>query len=107
VSALRFKVVLVAVAAGGLVCATAFPGPNETARIKMQLSKKFPIGAQLYGPLRLVVVVCFKLLMGVPWHAFPPEALLVRRIIEDLLLVSEKHAVSVDSVEDVSFPNAD
>jgi len=31
--------------------------------------------------------------MGVPWHAFPPEALLVRRIIEGLLpQISEKHA---------------
>jgi hypothetical protein len=41
--------------------------------------------------------------MGVPWHAFPPEALLVRRIIEGLLPhVSEKHADSVNSVEGVS-----
>jgi hypothetical protein len=38
--------------------------------------------------------------MGVPWHAFPPEALLVRRIIKGLLSqVSDKHAASVNSVE--------
>jgi hypothetical protein len=42
--------------------------------------------------------------MGVPWHAFPPEALLVRRIIGGLLpRVSKKHAASVNSVEGVSF----
>jgi hypothetical protein len=33
--------------------------------------------------------------MGVPWHAFLPEALLVRRIIEGLLpQASEEHAAS-------------
>jgi len=65
------------------------------------------MGAQLYGLLRVVVVFCFKLLMGVPWHAFPPEALLVRRIIKGLLpQISEKHAASVNSVEGVSL-NAD
>jgi hypothetical protein len=59
---------------------------------------------QLYGLLRVVVVFCFKLLMGVPWHAFPPEALLVRRIYKDMLpQISEKHAASVNSVEGVSF----
>jgi hypothetical protein len=42
--------------------------------------------------------------MGVPWHAFPPEALLVRRIIKGLLpQISEKQAVSVNSVEGVSL----
>jgi hypothetical protein len=37
--------------------------------------------------------------MGVPWHAFPPEALLVRRIIEGVFpQISEKRAASVNSV---------
>jgi hypothetical protein len=30
---------------------------------------------KLNEAIRSVVVVCFKLLMGVPWHAFPPEVL--------------------------------
>jgi len=59
---------------------------------------------QSLGLLRVGVMFCFKLLMGVPWHAFPPEALLVRRIIKGLLLqVSERHAASVNSVEGVSY----
>ena len=69
----------------------------------MQPGKIFRMVPQSCGLLRVGVLVCFKLLMGVPWHAFPPEALLVRRIIEDLLpQVSEKPADSVNSVEGVS-----
>jgi hypothetical protein len=55
-------------------CATAFTSPKKTTRIvKIQLRENFPVGPQSYGLLHFVVAVCFKLLMGVPWHAFPPE----------------------------------
>ena len=61
--------------------------------------ENFRVGSNSDERLRLGVVVCFKLLMGVPWHAFPPEALLVRRIIEGLFPhISEKRAASVNSV---------
>lgn len=83
-----------------VICAFALTNPKRTTRaVKVQLRKNFRMGSNLNERLRLVVVVCFKLLMGVPWHAFPPEALLVRRISEGLLpQVSEKQAASVNSV---------
>jgi hypothetical protein len=92
-------------AVGGAACAKALTNPEKTNRAaRAQLRENFRMGPQLYGLLRVVVVFCFKLLMGVPWHAFPPEALLVRRIIKGLLpQISEKHAASVNSVEGVSF----
>ena len=61
-------------AAGGVVCANALT-TNRAARA--QLRESFRLVLELYGLLRVVVVCCFKLLMGVPWHAFPPEVLLV------------------------------
>ena len=87
-------------AVGEVACANALMNPEKTNRAaRAQLRKSFRMVPQLYGLLRVVVMFCFKLLMGVPWHAFPPEALLVRRIIEDWLpQVSEKHAGSVNSV---------
>ena len=87
-------------AVGEVTCAKAFANPKRTTRaVKVQLRENFRVGSNSNERLRLVVVVCFKLLMGVPWHAFPPEALLVRRILEGLFSqISEKRAASVNSV---------
>jgi hypothetical protein len=84
-----------------VACANALTNPETTnSAARAQLSKNFRVVPQLYGLLGVEVVVCFKLLMGVPWHAFPPEALLVRRIIEGWLpQISDQHTAPVNSVE--------
>jgi hypothetical protein len=57
-----------------VACANALTNPKQTTRaVKVQLRESFRMGSNLNERLRFVVVVCSKLLMGVPWHAFPPE----------------------------------
>ena len=87
-------------AVGEVTCANAFTNPEITNRaVKVQLRENFRVVPQFDELLRVEVVVCFKLLMGVPWHAFPPEALLVRRIIEGWLpQISDQHTAPVNSV---------
>lgn len=80
-------------AVGEVACANALTNPEKTNRAaRAQLRENFRMRPQLYGLLRVVVVFCFKLLMGVPWHAFPPEVLLVRRIIKGLLPQDQRKA---------------
>jgi hypothetical protein len=88
-----------------VVCANALTNPEKTNRaVIAQLRENFRMAPQLYGLLRVVVVFCFKLLMGVPWHAFSPGSAASTADHKGLLpQVSEKHAGSVNSVEDVSF----
>jgi hypothetical protein len=95
-------------AVGAAPCANALTNPERTNRAaKAQLRENFRMGPQSYGLLRVVVVVCFKLLMGVPWHAFPPEALLVRWIIQGLLPQVSENAPLRSILLKAFHPNAD
>jgi hypothetical protein len=60
----------------GVICAMALTIAEKIISVViMQRRENLRIGPKSNKLLRSVLVVCFKLLMGVPWHAFPPEGL--------------------------------
>jgi hypothetical protein len=58
----------------GALCAVAFANAKKITRVvTMQRRENLRIVPKLNELFGSVLSICFKLLIGLPWHAFPPE----------------------------------